>query len=225
MRSMSSPSPARPRGRPKAQDAPVAVDDILAAALRAFSTHGYDGVSVNALSRELGVSHNLLHQRFGSKEGLWRASVDWAFRGLDVALASAFDPTVPDPLDQLRLVIRRFLEYSAERPELLGLMNVEGREETERLAYIYDLYVEPSTTPVARLLRHLASEGRIRETSQRTFHFLLTHGAGAPFTLTALARRLDPGDPLDPVQLAAHVNLVTEILVSGLELPQMGDSR
>lgn len=215
---MSSQSPARPRGRPKAQDAPLSGDEILAAALKAFSTHGYDGVSVNALSRELGVSHNLLHQRYGSKEELWRAAVDWGFGGMAVALASAFDPTVTDPLDQLRLVIRRFLEHSAERPELLGLMNSEGREETERLAYVYDRYIEPPTAPISRLLRHLAAEGRIRPLSPRTFHFLLAHGAGAPFTLTALARRLDPSDPLDPAQVAAEVEQVTDILVSGLTL-------
>lgn len=218
MPSMSSQSPTRPRGRPKAQDAPLSSDEILAAALKAFSTHGYDGVSVNALSRELGVSHNLLHQRYGSKDGLWRAAVDWGFGGMSVALASAFDPTVTDPLDQLRLVIRRFLEHSAERPELVGLMNIEGREETARLAYIHDHYIEPLSAPIYRLLRHLAAEGRLRPLSPRTFHFLLAHGAGATFTLTALARRLDPSDPLDPAQVAAEVEQVTDILVSGLTL-------
>ena len=59
---MSAAPSARRPGRPRAEDAPVAVEAMLAAALRAFATHGYDGVSVNALSRQLGVSHNLLHQ-------------------------------------------------------------------------------------------------------------------------------------------------------------------
>ena len=56
---MSTTSSARRPGRPRTEDAPVAVEAMLAAALRAFATHGYDGVSVNALSRQLGVSHNL----------------------------------------------------------------------------------------------------------------------------------------------------------------------
>jgi TetR/AcrR family transcriptional regulator len=219
MPGMSTPASTRPRGRPKAQDAPLSAEEILAAALRAFSTHGYDGVSVNALSRDLGVSHNLLHQRYGSKEGLWRASVDWGFGGLAVTLASAFDPTLTDPLDQLRLVIRRFLEFSAARPELVALMNIEGREETDRLSYIYEGYIEPMVAPVARLLDHLEATGRIRPTSLRTVHFLLAHGAGAPFTLSALARRLGPGDPASPAALAAEIDQVTEILVTGLAAP------
>jgi TetR/AcrR family transcriptional regulator len=52
-------------GRPKTQDAPVTLEQILDAAFRAFATCGYNGVAVRTLNRELGVSHNLIHQRFG----------------------------------------------------------------------------------------------------------------------------------------------------------------
>ncbi len=52
------------------------MDEILGAALRAFATHGYEGVSVRTLNRELGVSHSLINGRFGSKEDLWYATVD-----------------------------------------------------------------------------------------------------------------------------------------------------
>src|SRR5512136_2054176 len=124
-----SQAPAR-RGRPRTGEAPVSVQSILAAALGAFATQGYEGVSVNALARQLGVSHNLLHQRFGSKEGLWRAAVDWGFGGMAQEMASAVDPTVTDPLSQLAGILSRFLHASAARPELVGLMNLEGREDS-----------------------------------------------------------------------------------------------
>ena len=107
---------------------------------------------------------------------------------------------------------------SAERPELLGLMNLEGRESSERLTYLYDYYVEPLTAPIGRLLEHLAAEGRIRPVSGRTMHFLVAHGAAAPFTLQALARELDPADPLDPAVRDEHIDLVTEVLLAGLRL-------
>src|SRR2546427_283576 len=86
-------------GRPKAQDAPVTLEQILDAAFRAFATYGYDGVAVRTLNRELGVSHNLIHQRFGSKQGLWYAAVDRAFSQQVMELATAFDPTLTHPLD------------------------------------------------------------------------------------------------------------------------------
>ena len=51
----------RPRGRPRAEQSPASEQEILQAALRAFATHGYEGVSVRTLNRELGVSHSLIN--------------------------------------------------------------------------------------------------------------------------------------------------------------------
>jgi AcrR family transcriptional regulator len=216
MDSMSAVSQRRTRGRPRAEDA-ASLDDILGAALKAFATHGYDGVSMRTLNRELGGSHNLLNGRFGSKEALWYATVDWAFQSLVRRLPAAFDPTVTDPLEQLRNTIRAFLLHSAEHPELLGLMNAEGRQDTERVAYIYNTYIEPALSPVRRLLEYLAAEGRIRPIPLRTFHFLLAHGAAAPFSLVPLARHFDPADPLNPQAVQAHADLAADLLIRALQ--------
>jgi AcrR family transcriptional regulator len=203
-------------GRPKSDDAPATLEQILDAAFRAFATYGYDGVSVRTLNRELGVSHNLIHQRFGSKQGLWYAAVDRAFGRQIAELATVFDPTLNDPLDQLNHAIRRFLVYSAQHPELLGLMNIEGRVDSDRLDYIYDNYIAPALAPLGRLLEHLAAEGRIRPISLRAAHFLVAHGAAAPFTLTPLARRFDSADPLDHTQIAEHAALTADLITNGL---------
>ena len=217
MTTTSAASQRRPRGRPRTEESPASLDEILEAALRAFATLGYDGVVLRTLNRELGGSHNLLNGRFGSKEALWYATVDWAFRPLVMRLATAFDPTLTDPLDQLRITMRTFLLHSAERPELLGLMNIEGRQDTERLAYLYNTYIGPALAPVHRLLNHLADSGRTRRVSLRTFHFLLAHGAAAPFTLGPLARHFDTADPLDPAEIEAHADLAADLLIRALE--------
>jgi AcrR family transcriptional regulator len=208
----------RPRGRPRTEESPASLDDIFAVALKAFATQGYDAVVLRTLNRDLGGSHNLLNGRFGSKEALWYATVDWAFKPLVIRLATAFDPTLTDPLDQLRITMRTFLLYSAERPDLNGLMNVEGRQDTERLAYLYDTYIGPSLAPVDRLLKFLADSGRIRPISLRTLHFLLAHGAAAPFTLDAFARHFDDLDPLDPAEVEAHADLAADLLIKAIEI-------
>ena len=186
--------------------------------VESFCHLGYDGVALRTLNRELGVSHNALNGRFGSKEALWYATVDWAFQPLVMRLATAFDPTVTDPLDQLRITMRTFLEYSAERPELLGLMNIEGRQDTERLAYMYNTYIQPALAPVQRLLDHLVATGRTRPISLRTFNFVLAHGAAAQFTLGPLARHFDPADPLEPAAVKAHAELAADLIVRALEI-------
>jgi AcrR family transcriptional regulator len=215
---MGQTSERKRPGRPRAQDAPVTLEQILDAAFRAFATYGYDGVAVRTLNRDLGVSHNLLHQRFGSKQALWYAAVDRAFSQQVTVLATAFDPTLTDPLDQLNHAIRRFVHYSAEHPELLGLMNIEARVDSERLDYIYDNYVAPALAPLDRLLDHLREHGRIRPISLRTLFFLIAHGAAAPFTLTALARHFDDSDPLDPDHVAEHAALTADVITNGLRL-------
>jgi AcrR family transcriptional regulator len=209
---------AKRTGRPKAQDAPATLEQILDAAFRAFATYGYDGVAVRTLNRELGVSHNLIHQRFGSKLGLWYAAVDRAFGQQVTELATAFDPTLADPLDQLNHAIRRFVRYNAERPELLGLMNIEGRVDSERLDYIYDNYIAPALAPLGLLLDHLHNEGRIRPISLRALFFLVAHGAAAPFTLAPLARHFGDTDPLDPAQVAEQAALTADVITGGLRL-------
>jgi len=213
---MTKATEARRTGRPKAQDAPVTLEQILDAAFRAFATYGYDGVAVRTLNRELGVSHNLIHQRFGSKLGLWYAAVDRAFGQQVTELATAFDPTLADPLDQLNHAIRRFVRYNAERPELLGLMNIEGRVDSERLDHIYDNYIAPALAPLGRLLDHLHKEGRVRPITLRALFFLIAHGAAAPFTLAPLARHFDDADPLDPTQVATHAALTADVITGGL---------
>ncbi|MDT5014334.1 MAG: hypothetical protein QOD39_494, partial [Mycobacterium sp.] len=42
-----------------------------------------------------------------------------------------------EPLEQLRLAIRRYVVFSADHPELVALMNIEARQDTDRLGYVY----------------------------------------------------------------------------------------
>jgi TetR/AcrR family transcriptional regulator len=216
---MSSPvrkAPRRPPGRPRADESPASLDEIFRVSLKAFATLGYDGVSLRMLNRELGGSHNLLNGRFGSKEALWYATVDWAFAPLAQRVATAFDPTLTDPLEQVRIFIRVFLMYSADHPELVGLMNIEGQQDTERLAYIFNTYIEPAMQPLRRLLDHLVAEGRIQPLPMSTFHFILTHGAGGPFTLEPLARHFSRIDDREAVTPQEHAELSADFIIRGL---------
>jgi AcrR family transcriptional regulator len=185
--------------------------------LRAFSTLGFDGASLRTLNRELGGSHNLLNGRFGSKEALWYATADWAFGPLAHRMLTAFDPTLTDPIEQVRLYIRVFLTYSAEHPELVGLMNIEGGQDTNRLAYVFETYIEPAYQPMRRLLDHLAAEGRISPVPLSIFHFVLAHGAGGLFTLKPLAEHWAAIDQTDPTTPQEHVELLADFIVRGLQ--------
>jgi AcrR family transcriptional regulator len=218
MSKASVPSQRRPKGRPRSEEAPASLDDIFAAALTAFATHSYDRVSLRTLNRELGGSHNMLNGRFGSKEALWYATVDWAFAPMARRLATAFDPTVSDPLEQLRITIRTFLLHAAQHPELVGLMNIEGRQNTPRVEYIYNTYIAPTLEPIGRVLDHLATQGRTRPLSVRMFHFMLAHGAAAPITLAPLSRLVDDANAQDASTVEAYAELAAALMIRAIEI-------
>jgi hypothetical protein len=129
-----------------------------------------------------------------------------------------FDPTLTEPLEQLRLAIRRYVVFSADHPQLVALMNIEARQDTDRLSYIYDTYIEPALTGVGRLLLHLAEGETIRPISLREFHFLIAHGAAALYSLVPLALLFDPAPPCDPAAIEEHARLVSDLIVEGLRL-------
>jgi len=153
---------------------------------------------------------------------LWRASVDFGFGPLLRIMQGIFDPTLTEPLEQLRLAIRRYVVFSAAHPQLVALMNIEARQDTDRVSYIYDNYIELALTGVGRLLLHLTEQKAIRPISLREFHFLVAHGAAALYSLAPLAILFDPAPLDDPAAIEEHARLVSDLIVEGLRLHPNG---
>ncbi len=189
---------------------------LLPLALEAFADLGYEGASMRDLCRRLGVSHNLLHQRFGSKDGLWHAAVDHGFRSLasDLVVESEADEH-EDDLERLRFLMIRWLVLTARSPALVKIINQEATTGGPRLDYMFDNYIWPVTKTVGRFLRQLESEGRVRHLDAGTWHFLMVHGAGGPLSLRALAKRFG-GVPATDADVRRYAAEVVDVLLSGI---------
>jgi AcrR family transcriptional regulator len=178
----------RARGRP-AQTA-VSDEALLETALQAFAENGYEGTSVRQIARCLDVSHNLIPQRFGSKEQLWYAAIDRGFGGLQKDLIKEAETLGSDELQVLRGLILSFIEINAQHPALLQIINQEASQPGPRLDYVFTTYIQPVRDFGEAWLTRLAEEGRIRPISVSLLYFLMTHGAGGLFALPALTERL-----------------------------------
>ncbi|MEZ2126449.1 MULTISPECIES: TetR/AcrR family transcriptional regulator [unclassified Sinorhizobium] len=67
-------------------------DKAIETAMRLFWRHGYEGVSIGDLTKEIGIAPPSLYAAFGSKAGLYREALDRyeeAFGSLDMASVSS----------------------------------------------------------------------------------------------------------------------------------------
>jgi len=171
----------------------VSDDTLLETALQSFGENGYDGASVREIARRLAVSHNLIPQRFGSKEALWYAAVDHGFGRLEQDLLREAKALGSDELLVLRGLILCFIEINALHPSLLQIINQEASQPGPRLDYLFKTYIKPVRDFGDSWLTRLADEGRINPVSVTLLYFLMTHGAGGLFALPALTKRLRRG--------------------------------
>lgn len=205
----------RARGRP-AQSA-VSDDTLLEAALQSFGENGYDGASVREIARRLEVSHNLIPQRFGSKEKLWYAAIDHGFGRLIKDLVREAETLGSDELLVLRGLICSFIEINALHPSLLQIINQEASQPGTRLDYLFATYIKPVRDFGDAWLVRLADEGRMAPVSVTLLYFLMTHGAGGMFAFPALTTRLDGNTgKLDRATIREQAENTVSILFDGL---------
>ena len=110
----SAAKPAGP-GRPKDLGKRAA---ILDAAKRMFTVQGYDGVSMDQIAAEAGVSKLTVYSHFGDKEALFAAAVK---AHCDMGLPDALFAVAPDtPLRERLLQIARAFYAMVSAPEAVA---------------------------------------------------------------------------------------------------------
>lgn len=211
MNEVASATVAPARGRPRLRSD----EEILDAALRAFAEAGFEAMSVRSLSTGLGLSHEAVGRRFGTKMDLYLATIEFGFERLTASISatSELSPAPTDDLGLLRETLRTFMIAAAAHPDLGRILNREGVVASERLGYIVVRLVEPAASALHEIITRLVGSGRIRPTTARELFFLAQAGA-APFTLAGLSLAFDAVDgPFDPVD---HINRSADLIVNGL---------
>jgi AcrR family transcriptional regulator len=154
--------PARRVGRPgQITDVPVE-SEILAHGLTAFAELGYDRASVRELARRLGVSHNFINDRYGSKDQFWRAAIDRSLSVRVARLGAALNVPGEDELSRLRNLVYAFHQANLAEPDLSRILRYESMRGGERLEYVFQHYLVPVRDAVAPLVEHLVQQGRVR---------------------------------------------------------------
>jgi TetR/AcrR family transcriptional regulator, upper aerobic nicotinate degradation pathway regulator len=106
---------------------------ILTAAISVFAKHGYDGGSIDKITRLAKTHDRMIYYYFGSKEKLFIAVLESAYRQMAEAERTLMlDRTAP--VAALRVFIDFVWRYYQTHPEFIALLNAENMQRGKHIA-------------------------------------------------------------------------------------------
>jgi AcrR family transcriptional regulator len=198
---------------------PNSREAILAAALKAFARGGFDGASLPKIAKMANVAPPLIHYYFGSKDTLWRETVDHSLGGLrreSAAICSATRALAP--LDRLRALLQSITLFAARCPDHFGMIMAEARSESDRFAWLQANYTGVIFDDVLSILQEAKDKAMIKDVAIDQVATMLIGGVFVSFTF-------DPtlaGKP-DVTKLAEdYTELMFTMLLDGIALTRGG---
>jgi AcrR family transcriptional regulator len=112
----------RRRGRPPKAAAADTKAELTDAALKLFAAHGYEGTSIRAIARAVGLSESVLYAHFANKRAIFEAVLAQLGPLSAVSLIDAGDPG--DPPAFIRSLVARAVDdwSSPQSRQLISLM-------------------------------------------------------------------------------------------------------
>ena len=131
--------PARRRAGRKAAPATRTNDpartmaDIIEVATREFADKGLAGARIDAIAEAMRTSKRMIYYYFGSKEALYVAVLEEAYRRMRAIEAELHLDDLP-PEDALRKLVGHTVDYQLAHPEFIRLVMTENIHRGEFLA-------------------------------------------------------------------------------------------
>lgn len=152
------------------QDPPARINDpertkadILEVAMREFSEKGLAGARIDLIADSMRTSKRMIYYYFGSKEGLYVAVLEEAYRRMRSIEAGLHLEDLP-PEDALRRLVGFTVDYQLAHPEFIRLVmneNIHRGEYLKDSAMIGELNV-PAIEGLRKVLERGQREGVFR---------------------------------------------------------------
>ncbi|MDE1948193.1 MAG: TetR family transcriptional regulator [Burkholderiales bacterium] len=143
------------------------VADILSEALAEFAEHGLAGARVDAIAARTATSKRMIYYHFGSKQGLYKAVLDHAYRSIRAEPAAPRVQTrspAPSALQALEAYTAGAFDRHAAHPQFIRLVmyeNLLGATTVAQLPEIARLNRE-GVAQLAALLERGRADGSMR---------------------------------------------------------------
>jgi TetR/AcrR family transcriptional regulator len=200
--------------------AAVTREKIERAAMQTFSEMSYEAASTREIAKRAGVHQQLITYHYRSKLGLWKATVDCVIPIL-LARISACVAGIDreDAATRVRVVLREFMLFNAERPEVVRFVMHEGATAGPRLDWLFQNH----TRHVFAMLRaelESAQENGLAPRGDPDHLTAMFMGCVAVLANRAEFALITEGRSENPEALEKYTDLVLRTLLPGLpELP------
>ncbi|MBT5263438.1 MAG: TetR family transcriptional regulator [Rhodospirillaceae bacterium] len=129
---------------------------ILTSATTEFAQSGFGGARVDMIAKRAGINKSLIYHYFQSKDGLFRAVMERAYRRIRLA-EQDLDLLALDPLDAVVRLTRFTFRYFVDNPEFIRLLNEENLYKAEHIRD--SRYVRDVQSPLVEQLGQIVEKG------------------------------------------------------------------
>lgn len=174
-RSSSSRKPPVKRVGAREASANKTRNNILRSATSVFARYGYEGGSVEKISKAAKSVDRMIYYYFGSKEGLFIEVLEDMYRRMnDAEMALKLD--IERPVESLTEVIGFVLSYYKNNPEFITLLNTENLHRGRHISKSARAreYSSPAIAIISQLLESGVRQGVFRpDISARNVYLLI----------------------------------------------------
>jgi AcrR family transcriptional regulator len=144
--------------RPELQrDAERSRADLLAVATEVFAESGYSGARVDEIAERTRTTKRMIYYYFGSKEGLYMAVLETAYRGIREA-EQRLQVDHVDPVLAMRKLAELTFDHHLDHQAFIRLVAIENIHRGEYIARLDSL--RSLAQPATSLLNDILSRGR-----------------------------------------------------------------
>lgn len=194
-------------------------EDILDVATEEFSEFGLSGARVDSIAEKTRTSKRMIYYYYGSKEGLYLAVLERAYRKIR-SLESDLQLAELPPDEALRQLIGTTFDHDEQNPDFVRLVSIENIHHAmhmRRSSEIADLNVS-----VIRTVQDIVDRGLRTGVFKRPADAIDVHMLISAFCFFRVSNRYTFGtifqrDLSDPATYGRHKMMITDAVLSYLQ--------
>ncbi|MDP4078497.1 TetR family transcriptional regulator [Acidovorax sp. A1169] len=204
-RTASTRAPSTRRTGVREQAAQTTRDNILKAAIKVFARYGYEGGSVEKISKAAKSFDRMIYYYFGSKEGLFIEVLEEIYRRMNDA-ESALDIRLETPVEALKSVVRFVSQYYRKHPEFVTLLNTENLHKGKHISKSMRAreYSSPAVSVIEQVLAAGVASQEFRADLRARDLYLLIASMGYFYQSNRYTLSAFLGEDIDQPEAVVH---------------------